>query len=104
MLPIYRSSALFYGLPVPDGWQYAWKRKTVKNWEWDGQLRELTANGWRLVPASRHDGRMMPRGHYGHIESCGFVLMERRKSVISENTDVDCIRPHAEDERIPALP
>lgn len=71
------SSSLLSGLVVPDGWAYAWKRRTIRNWDWDEQQKALAANGWRPVPSERHDGAMMPKGYDGPIEVNGWVLMER---------------------------
>lgn len=69
--------SLFAGLIVPDNTTYEWKRKTVKNWEWDDQERAYAANGWTPVPASRHNGAVMPKGYDGPIEIPGFVLMQK---------------------------
>ena len=60
-------------LSAPTGYVYDWKRRTIKNWEWEEQLKALAANGWRIVPASRHDGKTDDP-----IEVNGWVLMERR--------------------------
>ena len=65
------------GVFPPDGWTYEWKTKTIKNWEWVDHQVELHQNGWDPVPASRHDGLCMPRGHNGPIERGGMILMER---------------------------
>lgn len=62
---------------IPDGWDYQWKVKTVKNWEWVEHQVTLAANGWEPVPADRHDGVFMPRGYKGNIERGGQILMER---------------------------
>ena len=65
------------GVFPPQGWTYEWKVKTIKNWEWTEHQVQLYQNGWTPVPASRHDGRIMPPGHTGSIERGGQVLMER---------------------------
>ena len=62
---------------IPDGWDYQWKVKTVKNWEWVEHQVTLASNGWEPVPAERHDGVFMPRGAKGNIERGGQILMER---------------------------
>lgn len=62
---------------IPDGWDYQWKTKTVKNWEWTDHLVELAANGWEPVPAERHPGVFMPEGYTGNVERGGMILMER---------------------------
>lgn len=66
--------ALFHGLIVPEGSEYALKKKTVKNWEWEDQAKELRANGWHPVPASRYR-----EGNSDIIEFEGWVLVERRQ-------------------------
>lgn len=65
------------GIFAPQGWTYEWKTKTIKGWEWVDHQVELSQNGWEPVPASRHDGLCMPRGHNGNIERGGMILMER---------------------------
>lgn len=62
---------------IPAGWDYQWKTKTVKNWEWIDHQVELAANGWEPVPAERHPGVFMPAGYTGPVERGGLVLMER---------------------------
>lgn len=62
---------------VPEGWDYQWKAKFVKNAENIQHMTEIEANGWEPVPAARHDGMFMPRGFKGHIERGGQILMER---------------------------
>lgn len=57
------------GIKVPEGTEYAWRPRTVKNWEWEEQIKEYRANGWHPVPAERHKGA---------VELDGWVLMERR--------------------------
>lgn len=65
------------GIFPPAGWTYEWKTKTIKNWDWVDHQVELHQNGWDPVPASRHDGLCMPKGHQGPIERGGLILMER---------------------------
>lgn len=72
-----RFNLALMGIHPPEGWTYEWKTKTVKNWEWIDHQVELHANGWDPVPASRHDGLCMPKGHAGPIERGGMILMER---------------------------
>ena len=62
---------------IPQGWDYQWKTKTIKNWEWVDHQVELANNGWTAVPAERHDGVFMPRGFTGNVERGGLILMER---------------------------
>ena len=70
--------ALIDTIPKPPGVSYAWKRKSIKNWDWPDQAKEYQANGWSPVPPERHDGVFMPKGHVGLIEFQGWVLMERK--------------------------
>jgi hypothetical protein len=62
---------------IPEGWDYQWKAAFVKNAPNTQHMTEMEANNWEPVPASRHDGLFMPRGHKGNIERGGQVLMER---------------------------
>lgn len=63
---------------IPSGWDYQWKTRTVKGWEWVDHLVELAQNGWEPVPPQRHDGVFMPKGYKGPtIERLGMILMER---------------------------
>ena len=71
------------GVFAPDGWEYQWKTKTIKNWEWVDHQVELYQNGWTPVPADRHDGKVMPPGHVGPIEKGGLILMECDKRQVA---------------------
>lgn len=62
---------------IPEGWDYQWKTKTIKNWEWIDHQVELAQNGWEPVPAERHPGVFMPKDYRGPIERGGMILMER---------------------------
>jgi hypothetical protein len=62
---------------VPAGWDYQWKAAFIKNAPNTQHMTELAANHWEPVPAERHDGIFMPRGHKGNIERGGMILMER---------------------------
>lgn len=64
---------------IPHGWGYQWNAvNTYGNAEiFQAQNLEFHQNGWRPVPASRHDGFFMPRGHSGPITVRGQMLMER---------------------------
>jgi hypothetical protein len=64
---------------IPDGWRYQWNAvSTYGNTEiLQAQNIEFHQNGWRPVPASRHDGFFMPRGHAGPIVIRGQMLVER---------------------------
>jgi len=65
------------GVYPPDGWVYAWRVMTVKNAPMTSHQVKLHSTGWTPVPANRHDGKIMPRGHVGNIERDGQILMER---------------------------
>lgn len=77
------------GVFPPDGWTYEWKTKTIKNWEWTEHQVQLYQNGWTPVPASRHDGRIMPSGHNGNIERGGMILMERDARLTAQARMID---------------
>lgn len=77
------------GIYPPEGWTYEWKAKTVKNWEWTDNQVQLYQNGWTPVPASRHDGAIMPPGHPGNIERGGLILMERDERLTDKARDLD---------------
>lgn len=65
------------GITPPDGWTYEWRTISIKGAEYtDGIVADAEA-GWTPVPASRHDGKIMPRGHTGPIVKGGQMLMER---------------------------
>lgn len=77
------------GVVEPDGWTYEWKVKTVHNWEHIQHQVNLARNGWEPVPADRHDGLYMPKGHKGNIEYGGQVLMERDARLTAQARQVD---------------
>jgi len=64
---------------IPDGWSYQWNAvSTYGNSEiFQAQNIEFHQNGWRPVPANRHDGFFMPHGHSGSIIVRGQMLVER---------------------------
>ncbi len=64
------------GVFAPDGWHYEWHTVAVKGAEYTEGIVRDAETGWTPVPASRHDGKIMPRGHTGHIEKGGQRLME----------------------------
>lgn len=65
------------GIIAPPGWVYQWRTRTVKNAPWVQAQADDEAAGWTPVPADRHPGLIMPRGHTGPIEYNGLMLMER---------------------------
>lgn len=65
------------GVIPPAGWVYEWRTVSVKNQPWLQAVADDAEAGWTPVPAERHDGKLMPRGHKGPIEYNGLQLMER---------------------------
>ena len=64
------------GIFPPQGWHYEWHTISIKGAEYTEGIVRDAETGWTPVPASRHDGKLMPRGHTGHIEKGGQRLME----------------------------
>lgn len=64
------------GVYPPPGWHYEWHTISVKGAEYTEGIVRDAETGWTPVPASRHDGKIMPRGHQGNIEKGGQRLME----------------------------
>lgn len=64
---------------IPDGWEYQWNTVTIHgNAEVvRDQSLQMANNHWTPVPAERHDGVFMPRGHKGEIVIRGSRLEER---------------------------
>ena len=71
---------------VPEGWEYQWCAvSSYGNAEiMRTQNLEFYQNGWRPVPAERHDGFFLQRGHKGEIVVRGQLLMERPKAMCDE--------------------
>lgn len=65
------------GIVPPPGWTYEWRTRSVKNAPWTQAISDDEERGWTPVPASRHPGKIMPRGFDGPIEYNGLMLMER---------------------------
>lgn len=68
------------------GWSYQWCAVSI-NGNSDILLDQnlmFAENGWRAVPASRWEGRFMPRGHKGPIIRGQQMLMERPESLTRE--------------------
>jgi hypothetical protein len=65
------------GIIAPQGWVYQWRTRSVKNAPWVQAIADDEEAGWTPVPADRHPGKIMPRGHQGPIEYNGLMLMER---------------------------
>lgn len=79
----------FYVPPniIPDGWSYQWNVVTVYGERQTAMQVNAMENGWRPVPAKRHDGIFMPPGHEGAIERDGQMLMERPMVLTREAQD-----------------
>lgn len=72
---------------IPAGWSYQWNTITVLNKGLDEVVvadREMYNQGWRPVPATRHDGRFAPHGFEGAIILEGMRLEERPASLTKE--------------------
>lgn len=61
---------------IPEGFVYQWHRTEVYGQPDNKSITNALRNGWRAVPASRHDGVWTPPGHDGHIDVEGQRLME----------------------------
>jgi len=61
---------------IPDGMAYQWIRYDVYGKPDNARLAEAEMQGWRSVPARRHDGRFMPPGTDGPIIVDGMMLHE----------------------------
>lgn len=76
-----------YAIPqhiIPDGWDYQWNLYTVLNEPaFDSQIL-MAENGWRAVPAERHEGMFMPEGYKGQILRGGLRLEERPMALTLE--------------------
>lgn len=69
---------------IPDGWSYQWNPVTVTGKEVVQMQNLMYDNGWRPVPASRHQGRWTKPGETGHIVVEGLRLEERPESMTEE--------------------
>lgn len=65
------------GVVAPDGWVYAWRTVSIKNTPATQEIADDEMRGWTPVPANRHEGKIMPRGHVGNVELGGLMLKER---------------------------
>lgn len=66
---------------IPDGMEYLWVTASIYGQAQPQRMARFQKQGWVPVPASRHDGLFMPRGHNGYIEIDGLVLHERSKKI-----------------------
>jgi hypothetical protein len=75
----------------PPNWEYQWCAvASLGNKEITRTMNiEFHQNGWRPVPANRHDGYFMPKGEAGPIIVRDQMLMERPKEMCEEARDED---------------
>lgn len=66
---------------IPDGQDYQWITASIYGQPQNQRLARFQRQGWVPVPASRHDGMFMPKGHEGPIEVDGLMLHERSKKI-----------------------
>lgn len=79
---------------VPDGWSYQWNVVTVYNSQDQcmSQTMGMFENGWRPVPAERHDGMFVPRGTKGEILRGGQRLEERPATLTAQAKAEDVMK------------
>lgn len=65
------------GIHPPKGWTYEWRTRSIKGAEATEQMADDQMAGWTPVPASRHEGLIMQRGHQGPIVLGAAILCER---------------------------
>ena len=75
----------------PQGWEYQWcataavgNKEVVRS-----QNIEFFQNGWRPVPAKRHDGFFLPKGEDGPVIVRDQMLMERPTEMCQDARDED---------------
>ena len=81
---------------APAGWTYEWLRKSVVGWQDPSHDAQLGQLGWTAIPASRHDGIFMPKGHDGPIERGGLIAMERPAVVTAHARQIEAKRAHSQ--------
>lgn len=76
---------------VPKGWSYQWNVVSVVNNQdvTRSISNRMYMNGWRPVPAERHDGLFMPIGHKGEIIVDGQRLEERPLGMTNDALEED---------------
>jgi len=62
---------------IPHGMVYLWVMVSVLGQDWMQWRNRRMRTGWQPVPAERHDGLFMPKGHKGEINVDGLVLCEK---------------------------
>lgn len=75
----------------PPGWEYQWcavaavgNKEVVRT-----QNIEFFQNGWRPVPANRHDGFFLPKGELGPVIVRDQMLMERPTEMCEDARNED---------------
>jgi hypothetical protein len=84
---------------IPAGWTYQWNAVSVLGKGMEEIVvgdRQMYDNGWRPVPASRHDGRFAPHGYEGAIVLEGQRLEERPASLTKEAQAEDTLRARSQ--------
>jgi hypothetical protein len=84
---------------IPHGWTYQWNAVTILGKGMEEVVvgdRQMYDNGWRPVPATRHDGRFAPHGYQGAIVLEGQRLEERPKSLTDEAQAEDTLRARSQ--------
>jgi hypothetical protein len=71
---------------IPPGWAYQWVAESVFGDQHVvlSQRMAMDNNGWKAVPAERHDGMFLPRGAEGAIRRGGLILCERPQALQDE--------------------
>ena len=62
---------------IPPGMDYQWVTASILGQPQPQRRSRFERRGWVPVPAERHPGLFMPKGHVGEIEVDGLVLYER---------------------------
>jgi hypothetical protein len=84
---------------IPAGWTYQWNAVTILGKGMEEIVvgdRQMYDNGWRPVPASRHDGRFAPHGYEGAIVLEGQRLEERPAALTQQAKDEDTLRARSQ--------
>lgn len=77
---------------IPDGLEYRWMRRAIRNEPDDKRITEIRRKGWTPVPSSRHPemsfADFFGRGEHvkSYIEHVGLVLCQRAKELCNMET------------------
>lgn len=77
---------------VPDGMVYMWMTNSILGKEEPQWRARRMRTGWSPVPASRHDGVWMPKGHEGEIVVDACTLVEKPKEFVDRDQKRDKIK------------